>query len=391
MSVFKVFDVGQGDCILLTPPQKCDYTNNKLFIDVGPGNRDISREVSRSEEISILLTHHHHDHIDGIRFFANSFDRVKYVYLPLYFNEITFIAKAILHLKGIRKSKDCHEFISDLQQIVDDQIYIKHLMENLKESKLRFIYEGEELCHHLSVLNPPLRPHNIYNYDKYELAHMANDLFGSEFAQDYTSYIEHDDWFSSDNEIEQEDAFWIEDDRSMAREMRHYGAALVNKFITQHIILFQKFNESSTRGNMRKIHNEFNEACHNICVVLKAKYGDHTFLLTGDASKKVYNRLTRENGDSILKAEYLKMPHHGSKNNMSRKILRAIDPKVAIISHKNGLFGKSTDPHPNHEVLEMLDDQGIQVLVTNDVVKDGITRIKKSKRNADYNHFVEMD
>lgn len=91
-------------------------------------------------------------------------------------------------------------------------------------------------------------------------------------------------------------------------------------------------------------------------------------LLTGDASKKVFNRLIREGKD--ISATYLKMPHHGSKHNMNKKILSEISPKVAIISHNNGHFGAAKDTHPNQEILELLYNEKIKILLTNDVKKD---------------------
>ena len=99
--------------------------------------------------------------------------------------------------------------------------------------------------------------------------------------------------------------------------------------------------------------------------------GQKSMLLTGDASKKVFKRLIRENPKSIS-AYYLKMPHHGSRHNMDEAILDSIKPRTAIISHNNGHFGKAKDSHPNQEVLDMLADRNIKLLITNDVIKNGI-------------------
>ena len=108
---------------------------------------------------------------------------------------------------------------------------------------------------------------------------------------------------------------------------------------------------------------------------------DETMLLTGDASKKVFKRLIQERKD--ISASYLKMPHHGSKHNMNKKILKEIDPKVAIISHDNGHFGTAKDTHPNQEILELLQKEKIEILITNDIRKDNMIIMEKDKHSTD--------
>ncbi|MHB1678813.1 MAG: ComEC/Rec2 family competence protein, partial [Sulfuriferula sp.] len=97
-----------------------------------------------------------------------------------------------------------------------------------------------------------------------------------------------------------------------------------------------------------------------------------TYLLTGDADKSVFNRLIKTK-PQILKADVLKVPHHGSKHNLNKKIVKHVSPKIAIISHGNGKFGKATDPHPNREVIKILTNCGVATYYTNDVIKKGGT------------------
>ena len=151
--------------------------------------------------------------------------------------------------------------------------------------------------------------------------------------------------------------------------------------------LFQEFNRTSSRKKMRKIYTEFVKSTHDACIVLKAYYKGSSFLLTGDASAKVFNRLINEGKD--ISADYLKMPHHGSIKNISSSILNAINPSVAIISHKNGRFNRSKDTHPNNETLDLLKQQRVKILVTNDVIKNDITIMHKSKHCKD--SMVKID
>ncbi len=78
-------------------------------------------------------------------------------------------------------------------------------------------------------------------------------------------------------------------------------------------------------------------------------YQENNFrvLFTGDASPFVMSRLSH---GSIDKIDILKIPHHGSKNGLTKKFLDLADPKVAVISvGKNNSYG-----HPSNIVLDML-------------------------------------
>ena len=133
---------------------------------------------------------------------------------------------------------------------------------------------------------------------------------------------------------------------------------------------------------MRKIYKNYVKCTHDICTVLWMKFGSEpSVLLAGDASKKVFQRLIREGTD--ISADYLKIPHHGSRYNMNRKILRQISPKTVIISHDNRRFGKAKDSHPNQETLDLLQSEHVNILITNDVVKNGITVMQKKRHRDD--------
>lgn len=72
-----------------------------------------------------------------------------------------------------------------------------------------------------------------------------------------------------------------------------------------------------------------------------------------------------------ISAHYLKVPHHGSKKNINKKIMKKINPVIAIISHDNGIFGRAKDAHPNQEVLDLINSEGIKLISTNNIIKSG--------------------
>jgi len=70
-------------------------------------------------------------------------------------------------------------------------------------------------------------------------------------------------------------------------------------------------------------------------------------LLTGDAPQSVELFLVETYGN-LLKSEYLKLGHHGSRTSSAEDFVKSVGPRVAIVSAgKNNSYG-----HPNTEVVE---------------------------------------
>ena len=145
------------------------------------------------------------------------------------------------------------------------------------------------------------------------------------------------------------------------------------------------FHAHPDRANLKKIIENYRMTAHDACLVTMHSYGERTYLLGGDASKKVFNRLIRERP---IRANYFKLPHHGSIKNMSDRILREVAPDIAIISHGNARFGRAKDPHPNQAVLDLLVNRNITILVTNDVIKNSRVVVAKTPYSTSY---LEME
>lgn len=389
MAVFDVLNVGQGDSIILRPPVGCAFGKETLYIDLGPGKYDITKKIDESEQIHIFLTHHDNDHLEGLRFFVGKMKQVQEITVPLYQNEITLIARAILNLKGMGASRDCSEFIKALEEIVNNQVFIKTLVKgNGICPRLSFAYEGKKFCNHIECLNPPLLADSydwLREMQNSEITPLLYEIFTDAFAREMELYIHagRNIYYMVDSP--EFNRFWLygEENQSEASQAK---CNYVLNFIMDNIALFRRFNNKATRNNLRKIYGNFVKCTHDVCVVLRTSYDNETFLLTGDASKKVFNRLIREGKD--ISASYVKMPHHGSKHNMNQKILQYIKPKAAIISHDNGHFGTSKDTHPNQEILELLQKEKVRILLTNDVVKNNMVIMKKSSHSKD--RYVNM-
>ncbi len=88
---------------------------------------------------------------------------------------------------------------------------------------------------------------------------------------------------------------------------------------------------------------------NNSSLVCRLEFPGARILLTGDIEKEA-ELLYADEHPAALRAEYLKIPHHGSKTSSSLEFVRAVDPRVGLISAgKDNPFG-----HPHQEVLQRL-------------------------------------
>lgn len=97
---------------------------------------------------------------------------------------------------------------------------------------------------------------------------------------------------------------------------------------------------------------------NNNSVVAKLTYHKFTMLLPGDIETDARHKLLRLHAD--LRADVLKVAHHGSRTGTSAPLLKAVKPKAAIISvGRVNFYG-----HPHRSVLRLLISQGIRVFRT---------------------------
>jgi competence protein ComEC len=102
------------------------------------------------------------------------------------------------------------------------------------------------------------------------------------------------------------------------------------------------------------------ENSNDTSIVTKLVFGRNSFLFTGDISKKVEKSLSEANLD--LKANVLKIAHHGSKTSTSEEFVQKVKPDFAVISlGKNNNYG-----HPHREVLDILKKYDIEILRTDE-------------------------
>ncbi len=116
-------------------------------------------------------------------------------------------------------------------------------------------------------------------------------------------------------------------------------------------------------------------------LVLRLRYQERTILLPGDAEKGAEREMLSESGQNELRAEALKIGHHGSKNSTTAEFLAAVKPRLAIISvGEDNPYG-----HPNAELLERLASAGVRVLRTD---RDGAVHILMDGKGLEVSCFL---
>jgi competence protein ComEC len=110
---------------------------------------------------------------------------------------------------------------------------------------------------------------------------------------------------------------------------------------------------------------------NNNSIVIKATYGQISFLITGDIMARAEAELVSHAGKK-LNSTVLVIPHHGSATSSSSEFVKAVQPLIGIVSA--GWQNRYNFPHP--EVIARYRHHQTRVLQTNhegaiSVVTDG--------------------
>jgi competence protein ComEC len=98
---------------------------------------------------------------------------------------------------------------------------------------------------------------------------------------------------------------------------------------------------------------------HGDSLVLRVRFGEISFLFTGDAEAAVEERMVQRFGDDLASTVY-QVGHHGSSTSTSPAFLAAVSPTVAVYSAGvDNAYG-----HPHAEVVEELVAAGVDLYGT---------------------------
>ncbi|MCX8022870.1 MAG: DNA internalization-related competence protein ComEC/Rec2 [Syntrophorhabdaceae bacterium] len=130
---------------------------------------------------------------------------------------------------------------------------------------------------------------------------------------------------------------------------------------------------------LNPVRGMFYSNLNNASVVMKLTYKGVSFLLPGDIEKEVEEMLI--DSKTPLKANILKIPHHGSRSSSSLPFLLNVRPDLAVLSTGKGITGL-----PSREVIERYRVLSIPVLRTD---KDGFISICTDGRKIYYKTYIE--
>ena len=112
-------------------------------------------------------------------------------------------------------------------------------------------------------------------------------------------------------------------------------------------------------------------------IVLRVTYGHTTFLLTGDAENPEEARLL-EFEDGKLRADVLKLGHHGSIGSGSTVFLKTVQPRVAVVQGTRWVDFHPFYPRPSYHIRWTLASMKVPLLKTKhegavQIISDGKT------------------
>lgn len=209
----------------------------------------------------------------------------------------------------------------------------------------------------------------LVNYFKNQNIHQFDYVIGTHPHEDHIGGL--------DNIIENFDinTFYMPDVITTTKTFEDVLDALGEKNMTLSI---PKTNATFKLGDatvkVLYVGTEDESDLNDTSIVLKVTYQNVSFLLTGDASTKVEEKLN----PADLESTVLKVGHHGSSTATNEKFLNTVNPKYAIIS-----VGENNQyEHPHTTVLNTLAAHNITTYRTD---QDGTIKVITDGTNIEIN------
>lgn len=147
--------------------------------------------------------------------------------------------------------------------------------------------------------------------------------------------------------------FYMTDFVATTRTYENMLSALENKNVKVHQALAGvviPWDEGVTVTVLSPLEGVEYEDSNTSSIVLKVVYGSSSIILTGDAEKETEDGILARWGEAALKANVLKLGHHGSSTSSGLDFLVAVDPDFTVCS-----LGANNDyGHPHRETLNLM-------------------------------------
>jgi competence protein ComEC len=133
----------------------------------------------------------------------------------------------------------------------------------------------------------------------------------------------------------------------------------INKILVQegYKISLKEDTEIEFFNPGKELDLNYEDYINGASLAFKLIYKNNTFLFCGDIDFDTEKILLKKNIN--LKSDVLKVAHHGSKTSTSEDFIKAVTPKVSIIS-----TGKNRYGHPSPQTIKRLTDFGTKIFRT---------------------------
>jgi competence protein ComEC len=123
----------------------------------------------------------------------------------------------------------------------------------------------------------------------------------------------------------------------------------------------ETFNLGSAKCTILAPNSSEYSSLNNNSVVIKLEFGSNSFLFTGDA-EDISEKEILAKGFNV-KADLLKVGHHGSRTSTTNEFLSKVNPKYAVIS----CAAENDYGHPHKETISKLKSKNIPIYRTDEL------------------------
>ncbi len=136
------------------------------------------------------------------------------------------------------------------------------------------------------------------------------------------------------------------------------------------VYMYNECEKNKKGKRKKKCEKNLQVETNQTSIVARLKFGNKSFLFTGDAPLSVEDFLMSTIDRKEIQSNVLKVGHHGSKTSTSEKFLSIVKPEYAVISSGR----KNRYGHPHKDVLNVLKNTKVfrtDELGTIKIISDG--------------------
>ncbi|MBI5894399.1 MAG: DNA internalization-related competence protein ComEC/Rec2 [Deltaproteobacteria bacterium] len=192
------------------------------------------------------------------------------------------------------------------------------------------------------LIAPFLWKNKIKNIDYIVMSHPQSDHFkGLKFIAENFNVKE----------------FWWNGDNAESEEYKDLIRTIEMKNIKKRIIDTSAIDINGVKlESLNQLKSDIDK--NNASLVMKITYGDIKFLFTGDIEKQGEMGLIKDGRD--IKADVLKVPHHGSRTSSTDDFIKSVSPKIAVMS-----VGYANQFHfPHKDIVGRYEKAGVRIMRT---------------------------